>query len=50
MMGHMSLLYLSLAPVVAFILGAVVFSLIGLVHKTPRSNHPSLPANYQNGH
>lgn len=50
MMSHMSLLFLSLAPVVAYFLGAVVFSLVGLVHKTPRCNRQSLPTNFRNGH
>lgn len=49
MMSHMPLLYLSLAPVLAYILGAVVFSLIGLVHKTPMCSRQSVSVNYRNG-
>ena len=49
MMSHMSLLYLTLAPVVAYILGALVFSLIGLVHKKPICNRQSVSVNYRNG-
>jgi hypothetical protein len=49
MMSQMSLLYISLAPVVAYILGALVFSLVDLVHKTPMCSRQSIHANYRNG-
>ena len=49
MMSHMSLLYLSFAPVVAYILGAVVFSVVGLIHKTPACRLHNASTQYRNG-
>lgn len=49
MMSHMSLLYLTLAPVLAYILGAVVFSLAGLIHKTPVCKRQASSNRYRNG-
>jgi hypothetical protein len=49
MISHVSLLYISLAPVVAYIIGAIVFSLIGKVHKSTMLKRPFLSASCRNG-
>jgi hypothetical protein len=49
MISHVSLLMISLAPVVAYIVGALVFSLIGLVHKSAVCRRPPLSYSCRNG-
>lgn len=49
MLSHVSLLIISLAPVAAYIMGALVFSLIGLVQKSTIFRRPSLSVFCRNG-
>lgn len=49
MLSHTSLLLILLAPVIAYIVGALVFSLIASVHKSAIFKRPLLSFNYRNG-
>ena len=49
MISHTSLLIMSLAPVVAYFAGALVFSLIGLVQKSAICRRSNAFFNYRNG-
>jgi hypothetical protein len=44
------LLTLLLAPVLAYVAVALVFSVYELIHKDPTSGTPYVNANYRNGH
>lgn len=48
MISHVSLLYISLAPVLAYVVGAVIFSLIPLLSRIQGDSRQTAVGNYRN--